>query len=86
MPFYRERPAIVEAMRLPDENEIPSPELIAWLKEREGKWAAGDGGAITVQTGAGAATAHPGDWIAEDRNGDLSPWDPDDFARRYEKI
>ena len=83
---YRKKPVVVEAMRLPEENEDPAQELIDWLNDQERVVLSGRNGSLIIQTPEGDMTANPGDWVIKGVKGELYPCKPDVFEATYEVV
>lgn len=85
MAKYRKKPVVIEAMRLPQRDEDPSPELIEWL-HAEADWDSGNDGTLVIYTLEGDMTAQPGDWIIKGIKGELYPCKADIFDATYELV
>ena len=85
MPFYRKKPVVIEAIRLPSLDEDSSQELLDWLADHENEWESERDGCLSIFTGEGTMTANPGDWIIKGIKGELYPCKPDIFELTYDR-
>lgn len=72
MPFFRTKPAVVEAYRMPLPGQEPSDGLLFFLAAK---------GLSVDGVGAG-----PGDWVVADGWGKVFSCHPADFAATYEQV
>lgn len=77
----RERAPLVEAYHHDLGHELPEWLMTAILDR---KATLGPNSSIEIHTRHGLARAAVGDWIVQDRGGELRSWTPADFARKYE--
>lgn len=86
--LFRKRPVVIEAMRLPLEDEDASDELVDWLHTNAGtrELESSHGGVLLIHTLEGVMEAQPGDWIIRGVQGELYPCKPDIFEATYEAV
>ena len=84
MPFFRKRPLVIEAFQLPQLDENPTPELLAFLEKMNQEWLLDDG-TVAINTLEGTMVASPGDWIIKGVTGEYYPCKPDVFRKTYEQ-
>jgi len=86
MPYFRKKPVLIEAHRLPIADD-PTQELIDFLHSIDREWGQSDKhGSIIIKTFEGDMHAEPGDWIIKGVNGEFYPCKPDIFAKTYQEI
>lgn len=85
MSTYRKKPVLVEAFRLPADNEEASDELIEFLCDIPNSCSEKDG-ALAIETLEGTMIALPGDYIIKGVTGEYYPCKPDIFNATYDEV
>lgn len=86
MAFYKKKPVVIEAMRLPSEGITASDELISFLHQMDEKWESEKDGSIIIHTLEGDHLALPGDFIIKGVASEYYPCKPDIFEKTYERV
>jgi hypothetical protein len=83
--YWRKKPVVIEAVRLPLAGEDVPYRTTLWLMENlpEG-WSGTRDEGIDIPTLEGLMHANPGDWIIKGVKGEFYPCKPDIFAATYE--
>lgn len=79
MPFYREKPVVIEAVQWTGGNAVS---LLDWI----GESAEQDGPDLIIHTLEGDHEASLGDWIIKGVKGEFYPCKPDIFEATYEAV
>lgn len=92
MPFYRKKPAQIEAKRFYGHEDYPETEIAEWCGGELRSASVGEGDdtiwvpVITIKTLEGVMAAFPGDWIIKGVQGEFYPCKPDIFDATYERV
>lgn len=89
MAFYRKKPVVIEAVRMPTEAHGTLPVACAeamgqiedFMAGAKARWR---GSHLDIHTLEGVMTADPGDWIIKGVKGEFYPCKPDIFEATYE--
>lgn len=88
MKTYQKKPATVEAVQWPEDENADATEICAWL---EGLGETFDvigcavyGRCAMIQVDVGEIKVRPGHWIIRAGNGTFSTVSPEEFAAEYE--
>jgi len=84
MGWFRKKPRVVEAFRLPLRGEEPSEALLDFLNSMEREWESGRDETIVIHTLEGTMEGLPGDWIIKGLHGEFYPCKPEIFDETYE--
>lgn len=92
MPYYKKKPVVIEAKRLPIDSE--SPTITQYLDESIviANWCLGscymmeNDLHIRIETLEGTMRGEPGDWIIKGVQGEFYPCKPAIFEETYEKV
>lgn len=87
MAKYRKKPVVIDAFRLPQQDEEVGSEFHDWCAEVGFfNWASDRDGSLEIPTLEGTLTASPGDWIIKGVKGEFYPCKPDIFTMTYDKV
>lgn len=91
MPFFRKKPVVIEAKRLPGDpkphdlaHNIAALDVANWCGGKLITDAMGE--CILIDTLEGQMRADPGDWIIKGIKNEFYPCKPDIFAATYEAV
>lgn len=78
--FFRKKPVIIQAWKIPMRGEEPSEELLSLVQSQN--WEGDDEG-IVIPTLEGNMLGNPGDYIIMGIKGEYYPCKPDIFEMTY---
>jgi hypothetical protein len=87
MPKFRKKPVVIDAWRIPLDNDESTAETPVWVVDaviNRKVELIGKGGKAYINTLEGRMEAAPGDWLIMGVKGELYARKPDIFAQTYE--
>lgn len=86
MAKYRKKPVVIEAVQIPDSEDMVKWGELAVFLGAGGPWIVNDQKGIDIKTLEGTMTGNIGDFIIKGVNGEYYPCKPDIFEKTYEPV